>query len=41
MMTALSMISIVLESTVRHRFDISSLTKNRPGIEDLLRYGST
>jgi len=40
MITALSMISIVVESTILHRVGISSLTKTRPGTEDLDRNGS-
>ncbi|KAK2591530.1 hypothetical protein QQS21_010780 [Conoideocrella luteorostrata] len=41
MMTALSMMSMVFVSTLLHRVGISSLTKNRPWTDDLLRYGST
>jgi len=40
MITALSMISIVVESTILHRVGISSLTKTRPRTEDLDRNGS-
>ena len=40
-MTALSMISFSFKLTLFHSSGMWSLTQNKPGMDDLLKYGST